>query len=303
MQLPGFLARTLLPLVLAVSPVFAETTADAAPAERPRLVIASAHQTFVPPFNWTNRCEGQRKGLGHRRTARLLGELGYKVEYKDVVINTPAFFAAMLEDARQGRIDAYGGLPKGTAEDVFVYGEQPLLKMVWGVFYRAKGDWQYHGWQSLRAGRGLMVNYGTVNIYGPAFKEFASREMHFETTGDPEAALLSLQRGETDYVLMYRLTGNALLESLHLRSEIRSSTIANNEFPLYIAVARNSPLAQRMQELDATLLHYETSGLNQLLFDGSIREWINDSRNNCVLRIKLLPTWKPQSPPESTSTQ
>lgn len=125
---------------------------------------------------------------------------------------------------------------------------------------------QFQQLEDLAGYRGGLL-YG--ESYGAEFDRFVARHQNIERVSSSQQNFGKLIRGRIDYVIQERRTGQLFIEHLPGAQDIRVLPSALSVDYLRVAVSRQSPLSQHMDEIDAQLRR-----MNQA---GEITRWLEQS--------------------------
>jgi polar amino acid transport system substrate-binding protein len=222
-----------------------------------------------PPYLWRDPQSPQHLIGASADLLKALGkELGVKVE---VLHSGKA--AAAEADAQNGRVDLLAGsylTPKRLEQFDFVhpaYLEVPV--QVWAQRDKAPLFTQL---ADLARHRGLAVAAGS---FPEALARDATEQFKVRSTDKASEALLQLQQGKVDYLLLERHAGSALVQRLGLVGEVQALEPVLASEPLYLAVSHNSAcndpwlrgqLAKKMTE-------FRAAGLPQDLLQRNLERW------------------------------
>lgn len=231
--------------------------------------IASAAQPIrycdypvYPPISWSDGREV--RGLAPQTVRSVLGELGYEVQ--TVVLGN---WKRCLLDAAQGRVDVVLAYQTPQRDDDLLFSAVPVLREEVAIFYNRRKPVRFEQLNDLANYRGGLL-FG--ESYGPAFDRFVAEHGNVEWVSDSRQNFGKLIRQRIDFIAHERRTGRLFVEQLAGGEDIASLPKPLTVDFLRIAVSRHSPLAARMDEIDAVL--------KKRVDDGSVARWLDDSERS-----------------------
>lgn len=239
MGLDGVLTRACAALAGAFV-AMAPGPAAAQPDSRP-LVKACGHHDY-PPWNWEH--EGQIIGACASIATRAIERLGYRVDLRYL---GPWKRCQMLVETGQVDVNicAFSNAER-LARTVIV--EPRMAQNPIAVFYR-KGTREptwFTQWDDLKGLRtGLILGVSM----GPEFDDFLTGHTTVERVPNLESVMKMLNLGRVDIAPFGLEAGKIALDGLGLHERIVPAAKPALVGDLYLFVAKNSPLASRVEEI------------------------------------------------------
>jgi len=212
-----------------------------------------------PPMSWSDG--HQVRGLAPTVVRELFARMGYQVQ--NVVLGN---WKRCLMDAAAGRVDVVLAYNSDQRDQRMHFSTEPVMREEVAVFYNRKRPVQFQQLEDLAGYRGGLL-YG--ESYGAEFDRFVARHQNIERVSSSQQNFGKLIRGRIDYVIQERRTGQLFIEHLPGAQDIRVLPSALSVDYLRVAVSRQSPLSQHMDEIDAQLRR-----MNQV---GEIARWLEQS--------------------------
>ncbi|MBH3392216.1 transporter substrate-binding domain-containing protein [Pseudomonas putida] len=212
-----------------------------------------------PPMSWSDG--HQVRGLAPTVVRELFARMGYDVQ--TVVLGN---WKRCLMDAAAGRVDVVLAYNSDQRDQRMHFSTEPVVREEVAVFYNRKRPVQFQQLEDLAGYRGGLL-YG--ESYGAEFDRFVARHQNIERVSSSQQNFGKLIRGRIDYVIQERRTGQLFIEHLPGAQDIRVLPSALSVDYLRVAVSRQSPLSQHMDEIDAQLWR-----MNQA---GEITRWLEQS--------------------------
>ncbi|WEJ72235.1 transporter substrate-binding domain-containing protein [Pseudomonas sp. PSE14] len=212
-----------------------------------------------PPISWSDGHEV--RGLAPQTVRSVLGELGYEVQ--TVVLGN---WKRCLLDAAEGRVDVVLAYQTPQRDGGLVFSRVPVLREEVAIFYNRRKPVRFDQLGDLAHYRGGLL-FG--ESYGPAFDRLVAEHGNVEWVSDSRQNFGKLIRQRIDFIAHERRTGTLFVEQLAGGEDITALPRPLTVDYLRIAVSRHSPLAARMDEIDAAL--------KKRVDDGSVARWLDDS--------------------------
>ncbi|WP_161974532.1 substrate-binding periplasmic protein [Piscinibacter terrae] len=244
MAFDGLLKRTcsvLAGTLMALAPWPAASQADTRP-----VVKACGHHDY-PPWNWEH--DGQIVGACASIATRAIERLGYRVDLRYL---GPWKRCQVLVETGQADVNicAFSNSER-LARTVIV--EPRMGQNLIAVFYRqgARDPSWFHQWDDLRGLRtGLIIGVSM----GPEFDDFLSRHTTVERVANLDSVMKMLSLGRVDIAPFGLEAGRIALDSLGLNERVVPAIRPALVGDLYLFIAKNSPLAARVDEIGAYFL-------------------------------------------------
>lgn len=243
---PGASCRAVLVLILPLllllcAPVRAET-------------VRFAEEAGWPPF--TPDREGRvAQGLSHALVERVFAELGADVTL-DLMPMRRVLFA--LE---QGTHDGVTVISRSAEREGFIRFSVPILRKR-GLVYYDSARMPGFAWTDYRDFEGLIVATVAGHNYGDAFTKAVARHGLIVTPARrQEPAFRLLATGRADLVLSVEMSARAILPDLLNGDTIRAATRPYFSQDYHIGIAKASPWAARMGEIDSAIRRLKRSGV------------------------------------------
>lgn len=212
-----------------------------------------------PPISWSDGHEV--RGLAPQAVRSVLGELGYEVT--TVVLGN---WKRCLLDAAEGRVDVVLAYRTPQRDDGLLFSRVPVLREEVAIFYNRRKPVRFDRLDDLASYRGGLL-FG--ESYGAQFDRFVAEHGNVEWVSDSRQNFGKLIRQRIDFIAHERRTGGLFVEQLAGGENIAALPRPLTVDYLRIAVSRRSPLAARMDEIDAAL--------QRRVEDGSVARWLDDS--------------------------
>ncbi|MCJ1886314.1 transporter substrate-binding domain-containing protein [Pseudomonas sp. LA21] len=212
-----------------------------------------------PPISWSDGHDV--RGLAPQTVRSVLGELGYEVQ--TVVLGN---WKRCLLDAAEGRVDLVLAYQTPQRDDGLLFSRVPVLREEVAIFYNRRRPVRFDQLGDLANYRGGLL-FG--ESYGPEFDRFVVERGNVEWVSDSRQNFGKLIRQRIDFIAHERRTGTLFVEQLAGGEDIVALPRPLTVDYLRIAVSRHSPLAARMDEIDAVL--------KKRVDDGSVARWLDDS--------------------------
>ncbi|MDF3935825.1 substrate-binding periplasmic protein [Pseudomonas citronellolis] len=239
--------------------LFALLLAGLAPAaER----IRYCDYPVYPPVSWSDGHEV--RGLAPQVVKNVLGGLGYEVEV--VVLGN---WKRCLLDAAAGRVDVVLAYRNAQRDQGLLFSSVPVLREEVALFYNKRKPVRFEQLADLAGYRGGLL-FG--ESYGAAFDRFVARHDNVEYVSDSQQNFGKLIRQRIDFIAYERRTGRLFVERLPGGEDILDAPKPITVDYLRLAVSRDSPLAERLPQIDAAL--------QKLSDDGSLARWLDDSERD-----------------------
>ncbi|MBH8581904.1 substrate-binding periplasmic protein [Bisbaumannia pacifica] len=235
--------------------------AGAAVAEEAMPPLRYCDYPVYPPISWEDAA-GEIRGVAPRAVHAVLGRLGLEVEM--VVLGN---WRRCLTDAAEGRVDLVIAYRSPEREAYLAFGREPLLQEEVALFYHRDRPLEVTRLDDLARYRGGLL-FG--ESYGPRFDAFIEARGAVERVASNHQNFGKLIRGRIDYIAHERRTGELLIERMPGAEAIEVLPLTLAEDALYFAVARHSPLARRLDDLDREVA--------SLVASGRIEAWLRQSR-------------------------
>ncbi|MDN6855422.1 transporter substrate-binding domain-containing protein [Pseudomonas sp. CAN2814] len=215
-----------------------------------------------PPISWSDGHEV--RGLAPQTVRNVLGELGYEVQ--TVVLGN---WKRCLLDAAEGRVDVVLAYQTPQRDDGLLFSRVPVLREEVAIFYNRRKPVRFDQLDDLANYRGGLL-FG--ESYGPQFDRFVAEHGNVEWVSDSRQNFGKLIRQRIDFIAHERRTGTLFVEQLAGGQDIAALPRPLTVDYLRIAVSRHSPLAARMDEIDALL--------KKRVDDGSVDRWLQQSEHD-----------------------
>jgi len=202
------------------------------------------------------------EGIDIELTRAVLKEIGVTPRF----ITCP--WARCLEMLKDGKADFISGILKRTdREQYMVFLEPPYKDHSTKVFYRLAGSNDIETFEALA---GLRIGTQLRTLYFPRFDE--ADKLDKQPVSKDELNFLKLVQGRLDVVVTTESQGDYHLARLGLTDKVVKSTYRYTDTnPVYFAVARNSPLMDKLPELNAAVKRLRGDGT----FDAIIRQYFS----------------------------
>ncbi|MFS2123727.1 substrate-binding periplasmic protein [Pseudomonas sp. Pseusp97] len=215
-----------------------------------------------PPISWSDGHEV--RGLAPQTVRSVLGQLGYEVQ--TVVLGN---WKRCLLDAAEGRVDLVLAYQTPQRDDGLLFSRVPVLREEVAIFYNRRKPVRFDQLGDLAQYRGGLL-FG--ESYGPQFDRFVAEHGNVEWVSDSRQNFGKLIRQRIDFIAHERRTGTLFVEQLAGGQDIAALPRPLTVDYLRIAVSRHSPLAARMEEINAVL--------KQRVDDGSVARWLQQSERD-----------------------
>ncbi|WP_044870685.1 transporter substrate-binding domain-containing protein [Pseudomonas sp. LFM046] len=213
-----------------------------------------------PPISWS---DGKHmRGLAPHVVKAVFARLGLDVEFVNL-----GNWKRCLTDAAEGRVDAVLAYRTEPRERYLQFASVPVLREEVAIFYNRQRPLKVDKLEDLTGYRGGLL-FG--ESYGEAFDRTVAGAGNIEWVSDSQQNFGKLIRGRIDFIPYERRTGLLYIEHLPGGGDIRALPITLAVDYLRLAVARQSPLAARMDEIDQEL--------QRLTDSGQIDRWLDESQ-------------------------
>lgn len=174
---------------------------------------------------------------------------------------------------KTGKLDAFLTTPP-MKNEVFTTTEEPFFWLADNLYQHKQSLWKYQTWHDLKGHKGLiLMPFKNYDRRSKAFKEFSKQYLDLKPADSFADSFRQLSEGEVDYVITYRLIGIGFIDLEH-RKKLKSLPIENTTNPTYLAIANNSPLKKRSEEIDQLLRGYHHGNIAKLLLNSSLKSWV-----------------------------
>lgn len=260
----------LLFLVLAVTPALYAKT----------YTVAGNYQVYVPPFFWRDHCTQQPRGFGWQLQRHLWKDLGVEFAPLHLSLTNESDTQQLYQRMQRGEIDVFQSMPP-TENRVLSTTKEPFFDPASAVFHKKNSPWQYRDWASLKNKNGGWVSPNGFDLRSMTFQNYARDNLKMTAYSSYQSGFDALSHGEIDYILTYRAVGAAVIKHYGY-DEVSAATTKGISRAGYLAIAKNSPLAARSDEIDTLLRHYKQAGLLQVLLQLSMSNWLESRNDDCA---------------------
>ncbi|WP_312026271.1 transporter substrate-binding domain-containing protein [Pseudomonas sp. MSSRFD41] len=234
----------------------------------PRPTLKYCDHPVYPPISWSDG--SQMRGLAPALVRQVLGGLGYQVQV--VVLGN---WKRCLLDAAAGRVDVVLAYRTGQRQQDLVFSRVPVLREEVALFVNRRQLPRLQHLQDLTAYRGGLL-FG--ESYGQDFDREVVQHGNIEWVSSSVQNFGKLIRQRIDFIPHERRTGQLFIERLPGAEDIVALPQAISVDYLRLAVSRQSPLAARMDEIDAQLQRQVDSG--------AIQRWLEQSQADYRAMLK-----------------
>lgn len=243
-------------------------------------VVAGNYQVYMPPFYWLDHCTQQRQGFGWELQRHLWKDLG--VDFVPLHLNLVNNNDHQLLYARiqRGEIDVFQSIAQ-TDNEFIRTTKVPFFNPDTAIFYHQKSRWQYQNWDSLKHKKGGWVSPNGLDIRSTEFQHYASQHLSMAAYPSYSSGFEALHRGEVDYIITFKAVGAAVIKHYDYDG-IKSVASKGIARPSYLAIAKNSPLAARSDDIDQLLRRYQETGILQVLLQSNMAYWLTARNTSCT---------------------
>jgi polar amino acid transport system substrate-binding protein len=203
-----------------------------------------------PPISWSDG--HQVRGLAPTVVRELFARMG-----RDVQTMVLGNWKRCLMDVAAGRVDVVLAYDSDQRDQGMRFSSVPVIREEVAVFYNRRRPVQFEHLEDLARYRGGLL-YG--ESYGAEFDRFVARHQNIERVSSSQQNFGKLIRGRIDFVIQERRTGELFIEHLPGAEDIRALPAALSVDYLRVAVSRQSPLSQHMDEIDRQLQRMREAG-------------------------------------------
>ncbi|GLO59110.1 hypothetical protein PPUJ20066_51460 [Pseudomonas putida] len=203
-----------------------------------------------PPISWSDG--HQVRGLAPTVVRELFARMGREVQ--TVVLGN---WKRCLMDAAAGRVDVVLAYDSDQRDQGMRFSSVPVIREEVAVFFNRRRPVQFQHLEDLAGYRGGLL-YG--ESYGADFDRFVARHQNIERVSSSQQNFGKLIRGRIDFVIQERRTGELFIEHLPGAEDIGALPAALSVDYLRVAVSRQSPLSQHMDEIDHQLRRMHEAG-------------------------------------------
>ncbi|MHC8315637.1 substrate-binding periplasmic protein [Pseudomonas sp. LB3P31] len=214
-----------------------------------------------PPISWSDG--KQIRGVAPSVVKKLFGQLGYEVE----LVELDNWNRCVL-DAVEGRVDVVLAYRTAEREQGLDFSTVPVLREEVAVFVNRQHPVRIDRLEDLANYRGGFL-FG--ESYGETFDRFVAEHQNIEKVSDSRQNFGKLIRGRIDFIVSERRTGQMQVDTLPGAQDIVALANSFGVDYLRVAVSRRSPLASRMEEINAQLQRMADSGeIERLLHESEV---------------------------------
>jgi len=223
-------------LLMATASQVAAAQADSRP-----VVKACGHHDY-PPWNWER--DGHIIGACASIAARAIERLGYRVDLRSV---GPWKRCQLMVESGQADVNICAFRNAERLARMAIV-EPRMAQNPIAVFYRQgtrEPTW-FTQWDDLKGLRTGLINGVSM---GPEFDEFLGQHTKVERVQNLESVMKMLSLGRVDIAPFGLEAGQIAVDALGLQDQIVPASRPALVGDLYIFVAKNSPLAARVDEI------------------------------------------------------
>ena len=241
--------------------------------------VAGNYEVYMPPFYWRDHCTQQKLGFGWKLQRRLWNDLGVDFTPLHFTLINSRDQQQFYQRIQRGEIDAFHSMPQ-TDNDFIRTTNEPFFNPQYALFYKENTHWQYQDWASLNNKKGGWVSANGMDLRSKAFQNYDHTHLKMTVYPSYKDSFGALNRGEIDYIITYRAVGTAVIKHYGY-DEVGAAATKGISHPGYLAIAKNSPLAARSDEIDTLLRHYRDAGFLKVLLHSSMIQWLETNNSDC----------------------
>lgn len=243
------------------------------PSAAETFVIAADYSRDIPPLYWSDPCTREKNGFGWLLQQRLWRDLNVKTQTYHIDMGHNDSLEKLSSLMKAGKVDAFLTTPAMQTE-AFSTTKEPFFWLSDNIYQRKDSKWRYQTWDDLKGHKGLiLIPFKNYDRRSKSFKAFSKQHLDLKLAGSFTDSFRQLSEGEVDYVITYRLIGTGFID-LDYRRKLRALPISNTTEPTFLAIANNSALKKRSQEIDQLLYSYNHENIGTLLLNSSLKGWV-----------------------------
>lgn len=204
------------------------------------MLKACGHEDY-PPWNW--RSDDQIVGACAEVVQTLFGHLGVRVDLSYV-----GPWKRCQKAVEQGSVDinicAFIN-PEREIYSTFI--DTPMGQNQNAVFVRKGAEFRFEEWSDLSGKQGALVLGVSL---GGELDEFLEKNTRIERVATFHSAFKMLQRSRVDFVILGRESGQAMLASFDMESEIVPLQTSVTSGNLYISMSKKSDWRKLLPEIE-----------------------------------------------------
>jgi polar amino acid transport system substrate-binding protein len=211
-----------------------------------RVIVISGHSDWKPVM-WEE--QGQIVGIGPDICQDILKEMGI-----DSRSNYVGSWENVQHKAKMGDIDAIVALYKTEEREEYLYFSDPYIVDPISVFVKEGSDFSPKVKEDLLGKKGIVT---TGDSYGQEIDDMiTSKMLDVVEVATPQEAFSLLIKEKGDYFLYSTYAG----ERSSFNEGTKDAGIISNQY-FYIGISKNSPLAEKLPEINRILEEYKQNGI------------------------------------------